>query len=274
MIATARRLLQQRLSPESFRSIRFCWWHGSDFLPRWFASAFIRRTPQVQGFSAGHAPQPLVQQLRGVNTLAPTGMCRVMTKHGSDKGRDWHNYTTVYSVLFGKLRDRPLRIFELGLGSNDPQFAATMGGNGRPGGSLRGWCELFPRALVFGADIDREVLFEDDRIQTFYCDQLDGAAIRDLWSQPALQGGMDILIDDGMHTFESNTSFLNGSLEQLRPGGVYVVEDIRRETLERWRTQLETTYSAQFPDYEFALATLPNPNNHSDNNLLIIRRRI
>ena len=42
----------------------------------------------------------LVKQLRTVNTLAPTKMCRVMTKYGSDKGHGSHNYTTVYSALF------------------------------------------------------------------------------------------------------------------------------------------------------------------------------
>jgi SAM-dependent methyltransferase len=196
-----------------------------------------------------------------------------MTRHGSDKGRAWHNYTTIYSVLFGKLRDHPLLIFELGLGTINPNFPGSMGINGRPGASLRGWRELFPHALVYGADIDRDVLFEEDRIKTFYCDQLDSVAIRDLWSQPVLQGGMDIIIDDGLHTFEGNTSFLDGSLERLRPGGVYVIEDILQETIEKWRNQLEIIYSKRFPNHEFALVALPNSVNDYDNNLLIVRRR-
>ena len=200
-------------------------------------------------------------------------MCRVMTWHGSDKGRGTHNYTTIYSSLFGKLRDQPLLIFELGLGTNNPNVFFTMGVNGRPGASLRGWRELFPRALVCGADIDSGVLFEEDRIKTFYCDQLDSAAIRDLWSQPVLRGGADIIIDDGLHTFEGNTSFLDGSLERLRPGGVYIVEDIVQGAIEKWRRQLETVYSKRFPNHEFALLSLPNSFNDYDNNLLIVRPR-
>jgi hypothetical protein len=196
-----------------------------------------------------------------------------MTRHGSDKGQGWHNFTTIYSVLFGKLRDQTLLIFELGLGGSHPQFAANMGVNGRPGASLRGWRELFPRALIYGADIDRDILFEEDRIRTFYCDQLDSVAIRELWSQPALRNGMDIIIEDGLHTFQGSTSFLEGSLERLRPGGVYVIEDILRETIEEWHNQLETVYAKRFPNHEFALVTLPNASNHNDNNLLIIRRR-
>ncbi len=203
-------------------------------------------------------------------------MCSVMARYGSDKGQSLgfglHNYTTIYSVLFGNLRDRPLRIFELGLGTNNPDLVSTMGIHGRPGASLRGWRELFPHALVFGADIDRDVLFEEDRIKTFYCDQLDRSAIRDLWAQPALQGGVDILIEDGLHTFEGNCTFLEGSLEQLRPGGFYVVEDILQETFAEWHKQLETIYAKQFPNHEFAFVELPSPSQGLDNNLLIIRR--
>jgi hypothetical protein len=272
MIATARALLRRKLSPHAYQYVRYYWWCSRFYLPRLGASFFVRRTPKVQGFPRSHTSE-LIHQLRGINVFAPTKMCCVMTRHGSDKGRGWHNYTTIYSVLFGKLRDQPLRIFELGLGTNNPKLPSSMGVNGIPGASLRGWRELFPHALIYGADIDRDILCDEDRIKTFYCDQLDSVAIRDFWSQPVLQGGMDIIIDDGLHTFEGNISFLDGSLEHLRPGGVYVIEDIVQETIERWHNQLETVYSKRFPNDEFALVELPNSFNDYDNNLLIIRRR-
>lgn len=272
MITTARELLRRKLSPQAYQYVRCFWWHSRFYLPRLVASFFVRRTPKVQGFPSGQTSE-LVRQLRGINVVAPTEMCRVMTKHESDKGQGWHNYTTIYTVLFRKLRDQPLRIFELGLGTNDPKLASSMGVNGRPGASLRGWRELFPHALVYGADIDRNILFEEDRIKTFYCDQLDSITIRDLWSQPVLQGGMDIIIDDGLHTFESNISFLEGSLERLRPGGIYVIEDILQKTSRRWHDQLETICSKRFPGHEFAFVELPNSFSDPDNNLLVIRRR-
>ena len=56
-----------------------------------------------------------------------------------------------------------------------------MGLSGRPWACVRGWRDLSPNALVYGADIDRNILFEEDRIKTFYCDQLDENAIRALW---------------------------------------------------------------------------------------------
>jgi hypothetical protein len=271
MIATAREILRRRLPPYAYQCIRYSWWRSSFYLPHLAASFFVRRSPRVQGFPGDHMSE-LVRQLRGINVFAPTEMCRVMTKYGSDKGHAYHNYTAIYSVLLGKLRDRPLRIFELGLGTNNPRLISNMGVNGLPGASLRGWRELFSQALVYGADIDRDILFEEDRIKTFYCDQLDSVAIRALWSQPVLQGGFDLMIDDGLHTFEANISFLNGSLEHLRPGGIFVIEDIAQETIARWHKQLETTYSKRFPNCEFAFAELPNSFNGYDNNLLIIRR--
>ncbi len=196
-----------------------------------------------------------------------------MTRLGSDKGQGWHNYTTIYSALFGALRDKPLRIIELGLGTNDPERVSTMGITGRPGASLRGWRDLFPHALVYGADIDRTTLFEEHRIKTFYCDQLDAVAIDELWSQPDLRGGMDIIIDDGLHTLDGNLSFLNASLEQLRPGGFYAIEDIVRAAVKTWHEQLETVYSRRFPNYEFVFVELPNALNDYDNNMVVIRRK-
>lgn len=219
----------------------------------------------------------LAGQIRSIDVWVPTKMCRIMTRYGSDKGQGWHNegrhnYTCVYSTLFRKFRNRPVSIFELGLGTNNPSLVSTMGVYGKPGASLRGWRECFPQALVCGADIDRDILFQEDRIKTFYCDQRDSAAIRHLWAESALKTGADIIIDDGLHTFEGNISFLEQSLDRLRLGGFYVVEDILQEDLTQWRGALETSYSKRFPNHEFALVELPHPDNATDNNLLIIRR--
>jgi hypothetical protein len=271
-VATVRDLLRRILSPGLFQLVRFRWWCVSFYFPRLVTSRFVKKTAEVRGIGDSRNESHLVKQLRTVNTSAPTKMCRVMTRYGSDKGHGSHNYTTVYSALFKGRHDQPLRIFELGLGTNNPGFASNVGVYGLPGASLRGWRELFPNALVYGADIDRDILFQEDRISTFYCDQLDQAAIRQLWSQPDLHGGMDILIEDGLHTVEAGLSFLDGSLEQLRPGGVYVVEDIGRSMVDDWYDQLEAIYSKRYSNYEFALARLPNPTNSPDNNLLIIRR--
>ena len=83
---------------------------------------------------------------------------------------------------------------------------------------------------------------------------------------------MDIIIEDGLHTFEANISFLEGSLEHLRKGGIYVIEDIATNMVDRWYDRIKTIYSKRYTGYEFALVILPNSLNRSDNNLLIIRK--
>jgi hypothetical protein len=265
-----RPLVHRTFSPRMVQVLRFRWWCLSSYFPRLLSSRFVRRTPQVRYFGAALVPPNLAKQLQSVNALAPTKMCRVMTKYGSDKARE-HKYTTVYSALFKSRYDERLRVFELGLGTNNPGAPSNMGVFGVPGASLRGWRELFPHALVYGADIDRRILFQEDRIKTFYCDQLDPSSIRELWSQPDLQGGADIIIEDGLHTLEANVSFLERSLEHLRPGGIYITEDILLDNVDDWYDRLETIYSKQYPTYEFAFVVLSDRGNQ-DHNMLVVRR--
>ena len=49
---------------------------------------------------------------------------------------------------------------------------------GKPGASLRVWRDYFPNAIIYGADIDKDILFAEERIKTFYIDQLDPVAIK------------------------------------------------------------------------------------------------
>ena len=62
------------------------------------------------------------------------------TKHGSDKvGR---TITRLCIRLSSKGRwNQPLRVLELGLGSNNPDVPSNMGVFGVPGASHRGWRE-------------------------------------------------------------------------------------------------------------------------------------
>lgn len=261
--------LRQQLPPKVVEFIRASRW----FLYLHIRARLVKIRPQVRAF--GPHSQHLANRIERVNVIKPTAMCRVLSKYGSDKGAipaEWHNYTTVYSMLFRGFRQQSLRIFEMGLGTNNPAFQFNMGVNGKPGASLRAWRELFPKWRIYGADIDRSTLFQEDRINTFHCDQLDAAAIRDLWSLSELRGGMDIIIDDGLHTFEGNTCFLEASLGHLRDGGFYIIEDISYDTIGRWNERIETVYAQTYPSYQFVFVALPCPANTYNNNLLIIRR--
>ncbi len=159
---------------------------------------------------------------------AETDLCRIMSACGSDKARPFHNYTVLYDWLFSRFRLEPLSLFELGLGTNKPGAPSSMGENGKPGASLRGWREYFPRAEIVGADIDRDILFEEERIRTYWTDQRDPRAIRALW-EIAGNAFFDIIIDDGLHEAPANGCFFLESFGRLKPGGIYIIEDIGGE---------------------------------------------
>ena len=40
-----------------------------------------------------------------------------------------------------------------------------------PGASLRAWRDYFVKADIYGADIDKKILFNENKIKNFYVDQ-------------------------------------------------------------------------------------------------------
>ena len=114
-------------------------------------------------------------------------------KYGSDKGfininidkkpYNWqpHTYSTYYHSIFNLSRQNIRYVFECGLGTNNPNLKSNMTENGIPGASLRVWRDYFFNAQIYGGDIDKEILFEEERIKTFYLDQLNSNSIKSMW---------------------------------------------------------------------------------------------
>lgn len=171
-------------------------------------------------------------------------LARLCDVYGSDKGElkrgnhpySWesHQYTDYYSQLFRHTRSSVLKVFECGLGTNNPRLPSSMGISGRPGASLRVWRDYFPNATVYGADIDSEVLFAEKRIQTFYIDQLNSASILSCW-QNVGESDFDLIIDDGLHTFQADTTLFTHSINKLATSGIYVIEDVLDVSLPLYR---------------------------------------
>ena len=221
-------------------------------------------------FAGDEEGQRIIDGLVGINAFRRTELCELMRIVGSDKGLSRHNYTAVYASLFAGLRSRPLRFFELGIGTNNPALPSTMGAAGRPGASLRGWSRFFPEAQIFAADIDRQILFREPRITTFFCDQTNPDSVRALWSAPELGDDFDVIVEDGLHTFEANLVFLEGSLHKLKRSGLYIIEDVSNSDLPRWRDLLSRDGPVRH-DHSYCIATIPWITT-IDNSLVIARR--
>jgi hypothetical protein len=196
-----------------------------------------------------------------------TELCEIMTACHSDKGSG-HNYTMLYHFLFRHRRSEIRNVFELGIGTNFVDVPSSMGTGGTPGASLRGWRDYFPFAHIFGADVDKRILFSEDRITTYYVDQTSEADIVDLWRSVG-PASFDIMIDDGLHMFQANATFIKNSFHKLRNGGFYIIEDIIMESDNL--NQFDIFFRSLGDDVSGALVKLPAFGYNTDNCLAIFR---
>lgn len=167
--------------------------------------------------------------------------------YGSDKAND-HNYHHLYGVLLGDAESIE-NVFEIGLGTNNTDIAANMGANGRPGASLRAFRDFCPKANLYGADIDKRVLFTEDRIETFYLDQTDPASFADI--RRKLSVDFDLVIDDGLHSPNANIDSLRFGLQIVKKGGWVVVEDISSQAISLWQVVSALLPSGQYDSHIF-----------------------
>lgn len=149
-----------------------------------------------------------------------TILCEYMDKYNSDKASK-HNYTIFYDKFLSGKRVQVNNVFELGLGWHPDA-----------GASHRAWKEYFTQANIYGADIDKNVLFQESRIKTFFCDQTNVEDIKALWKNKEISDvEMDLMIDDGLHEYEANIIFFESSFFKVKKGGYYIVEDINNNEL-------------------------------------------
>lgn len=156
----------------------------------------------------------------------------LLTRYGSDKATK-HSYHRVYASVLARCgTDRPFNLLEIGLGTNMVDVVSNMGLSGHPGASLRAFRDFLPNASIYGADVDRRVLFREDRIETFYVDQTDRQSFVELGGN--LPGEFDVMIDDGLHLPTANLNSLSFFLSRLRLGGFAIIEDVPVTAEDLW----------------------------------------
>ena len=128
--------------------------------------------------------------------------------HQSDKAI-LHNYNFLYATLFYKMKSLVQDVMEIGT---------------YKGASLKSWKEYFPKANIYGIDIDPDTVFEEERIKTMIADQnklMSLALVNSTWKQK-----YDIIIDDGWHQPEASVYTMIAFIPELKSNGIYVLEDI------------------------------------------------
>jgi hypothetical protein len=133
--------------------------------------------------------------------------------HGHRQGRGmmkWDHYFDVYDHHLARFRGKDVHVLEIGVQS---------------GGSLEMWRDYFgPGSRIYGVDINPQcAAFASERIDVLIGDQADRA----FWQQFRQQAPvLDVVIDDGGHTPVQQKVGFEELFPHLRPGGVYICEDI------------------------------------------------
>ena len=186
-----------------------------------------------------------------------TNLCISLEKFGSDKCSDWHNYSPFYEFMFSEDRESDLRLFEVGIYG---------------GASVRAWKDYFRNSKIYCGDVNADYFIEEDRIQSFFCDQDNPDSIKSMWENETLRDiQFDIIIDDGKHEYISNVNFLENSYHKLKKGGIFIIEDLTRSTFDGFQERIEEIKQRLFPSH-IQLIAIPNEKNSIDNNILIIQK--
>ena len=142
-------------------------------------------------------------------------------EHPNNKGGYWLGscdrkpeiFYHIYHAEFHMFRNLEINLLEIGT---------------RWGGSIWAWRKYFPKAKIYGLDIDPEALkFSDDDpengVKIYLGDQTDLSLLEKINEEA---GGFDIIIDDGGHTMKQQITSFNFLFPKLHNNGIYVIEDL------------------------------------------------
>lgn len=119
-----------------------------------------------------------------------------------------HNYHLRYPMFFELLRDKPIKMLEIGVAA---------------GKSLRAWEEYFPNAQITGLDIQPRFKYTNtEKVFIYKGDQRNERLLIDIVKK---RGPFDIIIDDGGHRMPPQQISFKVLFPTLVSGGWYVIED-------------------------------------------------
>jgi hypothetical protein len=128
---------------------------------------------------------------------------------GTDKSSRCHDFLGLYDRRMAHMRELSFTLLEIGV---------------YHGASVQMWSEYFPNAKIVGLDINDECKkYETDRINIRIGD---ASRIDFLFSVVQEFGQPSIAIDDGSHRWDHQISALHSLFPLLKPGGIFVMEDL------------------------------------------------
>ncbi len=142
-------------------------------------------------------------------------LVELFDKHECDKGNLRHRYDRIYEPALEHLRDIEFNMLEVGIFK---------------GSSVEAWREYFPKAHFYGIDIFVRLTPEEipalnrDRVHWCKCDSIEGP--NEDFKKMVGDIKFDVIIDDGLHTHDSQRRTFENFIPYLNDGGVYFIEDV------------------------------------------------
>lgn len=90
------------------------------------------------------------------------------------------------------------------------------------GKSVNLWLQYCPEATIYGLDINKE--FINGKLIVYKGDQSSAGDLEKLVSHTG--NDIDVIVDDGSHIPEHQLFSFNKLFSHIKPGGVYIIEDI------------------------------------------------
>lgn len=126
-----------------------------------------------------------------------------------------HDYTPIYQELMSRLRGRPVRLLEIGVGG----YHGGLGGD-----SLLMWAAYFPKGLLYGIDIYDKTSLSRGRTKVLQCSQTDRPRLVEIGKA---YGPFDFIIDDGSHLNSHQVESFRILWPFVKDHGSYFIEDVQ-----------------------------------------------
>ena len=165
-----------------------------------------------------------------------TELCDLFYKYGADKcPQIFHSYSPEYYQSLHPLKNDIKNVLEIGIGTR--QIMVPISGEKYEiGASLKAWRDFFPNATIYGLDIVKDVLFNEERIKCYYTDQSKSDELLktiNIISEDNQDTNFefDLIIDDGSHIVNHMILSFNTLKNTLKKEGLYIIEDIKLKDL-------------------------------------------
>ena len=139
----------------------------------------------------------------------------IFDKHNCDKGQRRHRYDRIYEPAFAPVQQKKFNMLEVGI---------------LRGESLKAHLEYFPAVELYAIDIFGRIpsanvpILTADRVHWCKCDSIQGP--NEAFNAMVGDVKFDIIIDDGLHTHDSQRCTFENFIPYLNEGGTYFIEDV------------------------------------------------